>query len=646
MPFDAIEYINTPRWLTSRLGLERIRELLDRLGRPQDRLKFVHVAGTNGKGSTCAFTASILAEAGFKTGLFTSPYVETFHERIRVNGRNISDDDLTAATLRVRECAEAMEAEGGEHPTEFELMTAVALVHFAHVGCDIVVLEVGLGGRLDSTNVIAAPEVAAIVSIALDHTNLLGNTLAEIAHEKAGIVKKGSTVVSWPQEPSAMEVVEDAARRAGDKLVVPDFSLLSVGKVTRGAALLTRGTTLEHEGHTPCSDSPRFAAELRAEHAPHAQELQASSSIDAGFGGRMSRAVPHEPNVPSGTFARAQDCLSTEYAPHSQEQRETSLRKRLFQLSRLASLRHAQRERKGGIDFDQPEARVKLDEAGRPQGVELRRKNAATSLVEEMMIWANEVVAEHLSRAKFPCVYRVHEAPDLEGLAQLVPIFEEFPWFGKIDPVGFFTGSQHALQQAVSASRGRAEGELVSSLVLRSMKRAVYREKNCGHYGLASATYCHFTSPIRRYPDLMVHRMLKAELFGRPERFDQMTTNLGWICEHSSGMEREADDAQRESEELKLAEYLQRFVGQSFSAIVSGVSQGGLYARLENTAEGFIPVRTLGDDYFSFDAARYTLTGEETGARYRLGQRIAVVLFAVDPRVPQIDLRLAQGARR
>lgn len=337
---------------------------------------------------------------------------------------------------------------------------------------------------------------------------------------------------------------------------------------------------------------------------------------------------------------------ATEGGKHAQGQRETLIQPHLRQLSRLASLRHAQRERKGGIDFGQPEARVKLDEVGRPQGVELRRKNAATSLVEEMMIWANEVVAEHLSRAKFPCVYRVHEAPDLEGLAQLVPIFEEFPWFGKIDPVGFFMGSQHALQQAVSASRGRAEGELVSSLVLRSMKRAVYREKNCGHYGLASATYCHFTSPIRRYPDLMVHRMLKAELFGRPERFDQMTTNLGWICEHSSGMEREADDAQRESEELKLAEYLQRFVGQSFSAIVSGVSQGGLYARLENTAEGFIPVRTLGDDYFSFDAARYTLTGEETGARYRLGQRIAVVLFAVNPRVPQIDLRLAQGSRR
>ena len=366
-------------------------------------------------------------------------------------------------------------------------------------------------------------------------------------------------------------------------------------------------------------------------------EGEGEDEVAAGEGvGHAPRAVPQ----------RSEDCLSTEYAPHSQGQRETLIQPRLRQLACLASLRHAQRERKGGIDFDQPEARVKLDEAGKPQGVELRRKNAATSLVEEMMIWANEVVAEHLARAKFPCAYRVHEAPDLEGLAQLVPIFEEFPWLEGVDPVGFFTGDQRALQAAVSASRGRAEGELVSSLVLRSMKRAVYREKNCGHYGLASATYCHFTSPIRRYPDLMVHRMLKAELFGRPERFDQMTTNLGWICEHSSGMERDADDAQRESEELKLAEYLQRFVGQSFSAIVSGVSQGGLYARLENTAEGFIPVRTLGDDYFSFDAARYTLTGEETGARYRLGQRIAVVLFAVDPRVPQIDLRLAQGSRR
>lgn len=323
-----------------------------------------------------------------------------------------------------------------------------------------------------------------------------------------------------------------------------------------------------------------------------------------------------------------------------------SLQVRLRALSRFARLRHAERERKGGIDFDQPEAKAALDEAGKPLRVDLRVKNEATSLVEEMMIWANEVVARHLEKAGFPCAYRVHEAPDADGLAALVPVLEEFPWFQKLDPMGFFVGDAKTLQQAVELARGRAEGELVSSLVLRSMKRAVYRADNRGHFGLASETYCHFTSPIRRYPDLMVHRLLKAQLFGRPEKFDQMATSLAWICEHSSAMEREADAAARESQELKIAEYLQRFVGQSFSAVVSGVAQGGLYARLENTAEGFIPVRTLGDDYFSFDAARHTLVGEETGARYRLGQRIAVVLYAVDPRVPQIDLRLAQGARR
>ncbi len=232
MTFNAIEYINTPRWLTSRLGLDRTRELLDRLGRPQDSLRFVHVAGTNGKGSTCAFLSSILVAAGYKTGLFTSPYIETFYERIRVNGENISDDDLVRATLRVRDAAEAMEAEGGEHPTEFELMTAVALVHFAHVKCDIVVLEVGLGGRLDSTNVIDAPEVAVIAPIALDHTNLLGSTLGEIAREKAGIIKPSSVVVSWPQDAEAMEVVRAKVDECGCGLQIPDFVELSVGEVS------------------------------------------------------------------------------------------------------------------------------------------------------------------------------------------------------------------------------------------------------------------------------------------------------------------------------------------------------------------------------------------------------------------------------
>ena len=227
MSFDPIAYINEPRWLESRLGLDRIRELLDRLGCPQDRLKFVHVAGTNGKGSTCAYLASILQVAGLRTGLFTSPYVVAFEERIRVDSANITIDELAEVTLLVKEQAEAM----ADHPTEFELMCAVALVHFARQACDIVVLEVGLGGRLDSTNAIDAPEAAVIARIGLDHTNLLGSTLAAIAGEKVGIVKPGSAVVSWPQEAEAMAVVEQAVAAAGDALSVPDFARLSVNPV-------------------------------------------------------------------------------------------------------------------------------------------------------------------------------------------------------------------------------------------------------------------------------------------------------------------------------------------------------------------------------------------------------------------------------
>lgn len=231
MDFDPIAYINTPRWQASRLGLERIRELLELLGRPQDRLKFVHVAGTNGKGSICAYLASILGAAGHRTGMFTSPYIERFEERIRVDGVMISPDELRDVTLAVREHAEAMAEETGDHPTEFELMTAVALEHFARCGCDIVVLEVGLGGRLDSTNVIDAPEACVIARIGLDHTALLGNTLAAIAGEKAGIIKEGSAVVSWPQESEAMAVIEHAAAEHGCELRVPDFAQLEEGAI-------------------------------------------------------------------------------------------------------------------------------------------------------------------------------------------------------------------------------------------------------------------------------------------------------------------------------------------------------------------------------------------------------------------------------
>ena len=232
--FDPIAYINEPRWQKVSLGLSRTRLLLEKLGRPQDRLRFVHVAGTNGKGSTCAFLESVLRQAGYRTGLFTSPYIECFEERIRVRGQNIPLDALRAVTLRVRDAAAEVAEELGEHPTEFELMTAVALCHFANEQCDIVVLEVGLGGRLDSTNVIEQPDVCVITPIALDHTAILGNTLAAVAGEKAGICKPGVPVVSWPQSPEAMAVVSAQAKELGCPLTVMDLAQLKVEPLTAG----------------------------------------------------------------------------------------------------------------------------------------------------------------------------------------------------------------------------------------------------------------------------------------------------------------------------------------------------------------------------------------------------------------------------
>lgn len=214
--FDPVEYINTPRWQESRLGLDRIVELMDLLGNPQQQLKFVHVAGTNGKGSVCAYLSSILHTAGYSVGLFTSPYIEVFNERVQVSGEPISDEDLLQATLKVKKAAEMM----ADHPTEFELMTAVALVHFVQVGCDICVMEVGMGGRLDSTNVIPASEACVITPIALDHCAILGDTVSAIAAEKCGIIKSECPVVSSFQDPEALEVIEAAAKKAGSELKV------------------------------------------------------------------------------------------------------------------------------------------------------------------------------------------------------------------------------------------------------------------------------------------------------------------------------------------------------------------------------------------------------------------------------------------
>ncbi len=203
-PQEAIAYIENYTWSTTRLGLSRTRELLRRLGDPQKRLKFIHVAGSNGKGSTCAMLDTILRCAGYRTGLYISPYIQDFCERIQTDGQNIPGEDLARITEQVRVHADAME----DHPSQFELVTAIAMLYFSEQRCDLVVLEVGMGGELDSTNVIDCPKVAVITNIGLEHTEYLGHTLTEIASAKGGIIKYGCQVVCYDSERETMRTLK------------------------------------------------------------------------------------------------------------------------------------------------------------------------------------------------------------------------------------------------------------------------------------------------------------------------------------------------------------------------------------------------------------------------------------------------------
>ena len=219
---QAIEYIHSFFWKGSIPGLSRTRELLKRMGNPEKKLKFVHIAGTNGKGSTAAMTASILQKAGYRVGLYTSPYIYRFNERIQVNGVQIPDEDVAAVTEYVKQYAEAME----EKPTEFELVTAIGFEYFLRQNCDIVVLEVGMGGALDSTNVIGTPEVAVITNIGLDHTDYLGDTVEKIAETKAGIFKENGHAVVYRGAPSVEAVYEKVCAERNISLKKADFDSL------------------------------------------------------------------------------------------------------------------------------------------------------------------------------------------------------------------------------------------------------------------------------------------------------------------------------------------------------------------------------------------------------------------------------------
>ena len=230
---DALRYLHGISWTFCKPGLERIRELCDRLGNPEKELKFIHVAGTNGKGSFSSMISSVLTEAGYRVGLFTSPYIVEFNERMRIDGDNIPNDELAKITEYLKPIADGM----AEKPTEFELITAIGLEYFKREKVDIVVLECGMGGKLDSTNIIPSPVLSVITGIALDHTAFLGDTIEKIALEKAGIIKPSGRVLWGGEAPTAEEVIRACAKEAEASFYKTDYSQLKITKSTLEATV-------------------------------------------------------------------------------------------------------------------------------------------------------------------------------------------------------------------------------------------------------------------------------------------------------------------------------------------------------------------------------------------------------------------------
>jgi ribonuclease R len=312
----------------------------------------------------------------------------------------------------------------------------------------------------------------------------------------------------------------------------------------------------------------------------------------------------------------------------------------LRELARVAKHIGQRRVARGGLDFESVEARVVLDADGKPLEVVLRERTVATNMIEEAMIAANEAVARKMRDARAPMVYRIHEDPDPEALDRLALILKEFEY-----PINDMHGASPAtFQRIIAFAHGRKEKFLINALLVRSLERAHYVDFLSPHFGLASEAYCHFTSPIRRYPDLIVHRLLKAQLRGTlgtdPDAV-HMTPELAFLAEHSSEMEREAATAEMDSVRLKLCELMAEHVGEVFDGIVAGVANYGLFVQLPNTAEGLVHSETMPGGHYRYDAARHMLIGEKRSEAYRLGQEVKVRITNVSTGDARIDMELA-----
>ena len=314
----------------------------------------------------------------------------------------------------------------------------------------------------------------------------------------------------------------------------------------------------------------------------------------------------------------------------------------MFQrMQELAGLLRARRRARGSIDFDFPETKVILDEKGEPVEIRPYDRNTATKIIEDFMLIANETVAEDYFWQELPFVYRTHENPDPDRMKKLSTFINNFGY-----SIRFREDEVHPkeLQKLLERLEGTPEETLISRLTLRSMKQAKYTTECTGHFGLAARYYCHFTSPIRRYPDLQIHRIIKDSLRGRmnQEKIEHYRKILDEVAKQSSERERRADEAERETIQLKKAEYMSRHLWEEYEGVISGVTGWGLYVELPNTVEGLVHVASLQGDYFEYNENAYEMVGQRTGKTYRLGQTVRVQVVKADRTTRTVDFELAE----
>ncbi len=311
-----------------------------------------------------------------------------------------------------------------------------------------------------------------------------------------------------------------------------------------------------------------------------------------------------------------------------------------LKMNELALILREKRHKRGSIDFDFPETKILLDEKGKPVEIKPYERNLATRLIEDFMLIANETVAEDYFWQELPFVYRTHDNPDEEKMMKLSLFINNFGYAIK----GEQDVHPKELQKLLEKISGTDEEMLISRLTLRSMKQARYSTVCSGHFGLAAKYYCHFTSPIRRYPDLQIHRIIKENLRGglSNRRIKHYDSILPGVADQTSKLERRADEAERDTDKLKKVEYMEKHIGETFEGVISSITTWGMYVELPNTVEGMIRVTDLLDDYYYYDEEKYEMVGKDTGHTFKLGQKVKVVVAKTDKLTRQIDFILAE----